>query len=58
MTELQKRIEKLETKAAKVSVLAKLANDPAKRTYNAMLAEDLLALAKLLRISERPTCLT
>jgi len=49
MTELQKRIDDLESKAAAMTLRAQLATEPAKRTYNAMQAEDLLALAKTLR---------
>jgi hypothetical protein len=49
MTEVEKRIEQLERRAAEASLLAKLASDPAKQTYNVMFAEDLLALAKTLR---------
>jgi hypothetical protein len=54
MTELQKRINDLESKAAEMTMLGKLASEPATRTYNAMQAEDLLALAKTLRRSEVP----
>lgn len=49
MTESEKRIEQLERRAAEAQLLAKLAMDPAQRTYNAMFAEELIALAKTLR---------
>jgi hypothetical protein len=49
MTEVEKRVEQLERRAAEAALLSKLAGDPAKRTYNTMFAENLLALAKTLR---------
>jgi hypothetical protein len=52
MTDVEKRIELLETQAAEAALLAKLAGEPATRTYNAMQAEDLMALAKTLRTQE------
>jgi len=56
MTEFEKRIDDLESKAAEMALLAKLAGEPATRTYNAMQAEDLIALAKTLRRPEVPPC--
>jgi len=49
MTDAEKHIEKLETEAIEVRLLAQLACEPAKRSFNAKLAGDLLELAKLLR---------
>ena len=49
MTESERRIEQLERRAAEAMLLAKLAGDPAKRSYNTLFAEDLIALAKTLR---------
>jgi len=49
MTDTGKRIEQLERRAAEAILLAKLAGDPAKRVYNEMFAENLLALVKILR---------
>jgi hypothetical protein len=49
MIESEKRIEQLERSAAEAALLAKLAGTSAQRTYNTMLAEDLIALAKTLR---------
>jgi hypothetical protein len=54
MTDVEKRIEQLETSAAEATLLAKLACEPATRTHNAMQAEDLIALAKTLRRPEVP----
>jgi hypothetical protein len=51
MTDVNKRIEQLETQAADATLLAKIACEPATRTYNAMRAEDLMALVKTLRAS-------
>ena len=44
MTELEKRIDDLESKAAEMTMIAQLAGEPATRTYNAMQAEDLIAI--------------
>jgi len=52
MTDVEKRIARLETRAAEATLLAKLACEPATRTYNAMQAEDLMALAKTLQRPE------
>jgi hypothetical protein len=49
MTDAEKRIEQLETQAAEAALLAKLACEPATRTYNTMVADDLLALARTFR---------
>ena len=49
MTETEKRIEQLERRAEEATLLSKLAGNSAQRTYNKMLAEDLVALAKTLR---------
>jgi hypothetical protein len=49
MTETEERIEQLERRAAEATLLARLAGGSAQRTYNAVFAEDLMALAKSLR---------
>ena len=49
MTDVEDRIEQLERRAEEATLLSKLAGEPATRTYNAMQAEDLTALAKTLR---------
>jgi hypothetical protein len=49
MTDFEKRIEQLETQAAEAALLARLAGEPAMRAYNALQAEDLMALANTLR---------
>ena len=54
MTELEKRINDLESKAAEMTLIAQLATEPARRIYNTMQAEDLIALAKTLRRPEVP----
>ena len=53
MTEPEKRIEQLERRAAQATLLAKSAGNSAQRTYNTLLAEDLIALAKTLRSALR-----
>jgi hypothetical protein len=54
MTNVGKRIEHLEKMAAEAEILAKLAGNPATRTYNKMRADDLLALADTLRTPGTP----
>lgn len=49
MTDVEDRIEQLERRAEEATLLAKLAGEPATRTYNAMQADDLMALANSLR---------
>lgn len=49
MTDVEKRIERLERLAAEAVVLAGLAGEPSTRTYNTKFAEDLLGLAQTLR---------
>ena len=58
MTEVERRIEELERRAAEAALLAKLASNPAQRTYNKMFAEELTALAKTLRTPGVATCAT
>jgi hypothetical protein len=53
MHDIEKRIEQLETQAAEAALLAKLAGEPATRIYNALQAEDLMALANTLRPARR-----
>jgi len=53
MTDDEKRIERLETQSAEAARLAMLARESAMRTYNAMQAEDLLALANALRARQQ-----
>ena len=53
MHDVEKRIEQLETQAAEATLLAKLAGEPATRIYNALQAEDLMALASTLRAPKR-----
>lgn len=53
MTDDEKRIERLETQATEAARLARLARESAMRTYNAMQAEDLLALANSLRARQQ-----
>lgn len=53
MTDIEKRVEQLEIQAAEAALLAKLASEPATRTYNALQAEDLTALANTLRALPR-----
>jgi hypothetical protein len=53
MTDVERRIEQLEIRAVKVTFLAQLAIEPAKKAYNAKLADALLELAKQLRGSSR-----
>jgi len=49
MTDVEKRIERLERLAAEAVLLAGLAGEPSTRTYNTKFAEDLLGLAQTLR---------
>jgi len=53
MNDVEKRIEQLETQAAEAALLARLAGEPATRIYNALQAEDLMALANTLRARQQ-----
>ena len=53
MTDVEKRIEQLETQSAEAALLAGLEGAPATRTYNALRAEDLMALANTLRARQQ-----
>jgi ABC-type uncharacterized transport system ATPase component len=53
MADDEKRIEQLETRSAEAALLARLARESATRTYNALQAEDLMALANTLRARQQ-----
>jgi hypothetical protein len=53
MNDVEQRIEQLEAQAAEAALLAKLAGQHATRLYNALQAEDLVALANTLRARKK-----
>ena len=54
MTDLQREIDEIETKAAEFALIANLATDPDARIFNTRLAEELRERAEKLRQQLHP----